>query len=122
MLPEILMILVVACSTLGSQLLIKYAVTQVALKSPELVGMHWLIAVVTSMPLMLAIAVQGMGFLIWVFIVSRMKLGVAFAISGSFFYILNALAGWLVYGERLGAFQWIGLLVISVGVLLLTLK
>lgn len=122
MLTEILMILVVTCTTLGSQLLIKYAVTQIAQKTPALVGMQWLIAAVTSPPIMLAIFIQGLGFIIWIVVVSRIKLGVAFAISGSFFYLLIALSSWMLYGERLGVMQWMGLVFVSAGVLMLTIK
>lgn len=122
MFREILLICLVACSTLGSQLLVKYAVTQVGNRSPGLAGFEWLITVVTSWPLILAVIVQGMGFLVWVFVMSRMKLGVAFAISGSFFYILMALSGWYLYGERLGPVQWIGLVMISAGVFMLTMR
>jgi len=58
--------------------------------------------------------------MVWVVVVSRVKLGMAFAISGSFFYLLIALASWQLYGERLNALQWAGIVLVSCGVLLLT--
>lgn len=121
MIREILMILFVTCSTLGSQLLIKHTVAQLALRTPPLTGMPWLIAAVLSPTLIAAIAVQGIGFLVWVVVVSRVKLGVAFAISGGSFYILMALVTWLLYGERLSFGQWMGLALISTGVLMVSL-
>lgn len=121
MIREILMILFVTCSTLGSQLLIKHAVAQLALRTPPLTGMPWLVAAVLSPTLIAAIAVQGIGFLVWVVVVSRVKLGVAFAISGGSFYILMALVTWLLYGERLSLGQWAGLALISSGVLMVSL-
>ena len=121
MIREILMILFVTCSTLGSQLLIKHAVAQLALRTPPLSGMPWLLAAVLSPTVIAAIAVQGIGFLVWVVVVSRVKLGVAFAISGAFFYILMALATWLLYGERLTPWQWAGIALISAGVLMVSL-
>ena len=121
MIREILMILFVTCSTLGSQLLIKHAVTQLALRTPPLTGMPWLVAAILSPTVITAIAVQGIGFIVWVVVVSRVKLGVAFAISGGSFYLLMALVTWLLYGERLSFGQWLGLALISTGVLMVSL-
>ncbi|RPD87779.1 hypothetical protein [Luteimonas sp. 100069] len=121
MIREILMILFVTCSTLGSQLLVKRAVTQIALRDPVPAGFQWLIAACLSPGVITAVAIQGVGFIVWVVVVSRVKLGLAFAISGSFFYILIAAASWLLYGERLSLLQWLGLVLVSSGVLLMTL-
>ena len=121
MIREILMILFVTCSTLGSQLLIKHAVTQLATRTPSLAGMHWLLAALLSPAVIAAIAIQGIGFIVWVVVVSRVKLGVAFAISGGLFYILMAVVTWLLYGERLSFGQWAGLALISCGVLMVSL-
>jgi len=121
MFREILMIVFVTCSTLGSQLLVKRAVTQIALRDPVPTGLQWLIAACLSPGVITAVAIQGLGFIVWVVVVSRVKLGLAFAISGSFFYVLIAAASWLLYGERLVATQWLGLVLVSSGVLLMTL-
>ncbi|MDR7194154.1 hypothetical protein [Luteimonas terrae] len=121
MIREILMIVFVTCSTLGSQLLVKRAVTQIAQREPVPQGLQWLITACLSPEVIAAIAIQGLGFLTWVVVVSRVKLGVAFAISGSFFYLLIALSSWWLYGERLASLQWVGLMLVSVGVLMMTL-
>jgi len=118
---EILMIVFVTFSTLGSQLLVKRAVTQIAQRDPVPQGIQWLIAACFSPEVIAAVAIQGIGFIVWVVVVSRVKLGMAFAISGAFFYILIALSSWLFYGERLAAPQWLGLILVSCGVLLMSL-
>ncbi len=118
MIREVLMILFVTCATLGSQLLIKRAVLDLATRAPGLKGFDWMLAAVTSPPVIAAVALQGLGFLVWVVVVSRVKLGVAFAMSGASFYILLAAASWWFYGERLAPGQWLGLILISTGVLL----
>lgn len=120
-LREVLMILFVTCSTLGSQLLIKHAVTQLGQRSPTLRGLDWILAALTSPTIMLAIAIQAVGFIVWVVVVSRVKLGMAFAISGASFYILMAAVTWLVYGERLTLGQWAGIALISTGVLMVSM-
>lgn len=119
---DILMIVFVTCSTLGSQLLVKRAVTAIALREPAPTGVEWLLAACLSPGVLAAVAIQAVGFIVWVVVVSRVKLGVAFAISGSFFYILIAAASWFLYGERLGPLQWLGLTLVSSGVLLMTLS
>ena len=121
MLREILMILFVTCSTLGSQLLIKHAVTQLGARTPAPTGGAWLLAALLSPTVMLAVAIQAVGFIVWVVVVSRVKLGVAFAISGAFFYVLMAAVTWLLYGERLTLGQWAGIALISTGVLMVSL-
>lgn len=121
MLREVLMILFVTCSTLGSQLLIKHAVSQIALRQPALAGWHWLWAALTSPTVITAVLVQGIGFIVWVVVVSRVKLGVAFALSGAFFYVLMAVVTWLLYGERLTLWQWCGIALISAGVLMVSM-
>jgi len=122
MIREILMILFVTCSTLGSQLLVKHAVTQIAARDPVPTGVQWLLAACLSPSVIMAVAIQGIGFIVWVVVVSRVKLGMAFAISGALFYVLIALSSWLLYGERLAAAQWAGLVLVSCGVLLMTLS
>lgn len=121
MIHEILMIVFVTCSTLGSQLLVKNEVTQLAAREPALAGWHWLLAAMLSPGVLAAVVMQGVGFAVWVVVVSRVKLGVAFAISGSFFYVLLALLNWWLYGEKLAAGQWMGIVLISAGVLMVSL-
>lgn len=121
MIRELLMIVFVTLSTMASQLLVKNGVTTLAQRTPELKGLQWLVAAMLSPSIILAIAIQGAGFLVWVIVVSRIKLGVAFAISGSLFYFLIALSSWLIYGEKLVPAQWLGISLIAGGVLLMTL-
>lgn len=119
MIREIPMIVFVTLSTMASQLLVKHGVNTIATRTPDLNGMQWLMAAVLSPSIIAAVAIQGLGFLVWVVVVSRMKLGIAFAISGAFFYLFIALASWLIYGEKLSFLQWGGLAMISCGVVLM---
>jgi len=119
MIREILMIIFVTLSTMASQLLVKNGVNTLAERMPGLKGAQWLMAAVLSPSIIAAVAIQGVGFLVWVVVVSRMKLGVAFAISGAFFYLLIPIASWFFYGEKLSLLQWGGLVMISGGVALM---
>ncbi|WP_372372265.1 SMR family transporter [Xanthomonas sp. NCPPB 1638] len=117
---EIILIFIVTCSTIGSQLLVKRGLTQIAARVPSPEGIAWLVAAVLSPSVITAIVMQGVGFVVWMLVVRHVKLGVAFAISGAFFYLLLALLSWLFYGERLAAWQWVGLGLISAGVALVS--
>jgi multidrug transporter EmrE-like cation transporter len=120
MFRDLLMIVFVTCSTLGSQLLVKRAVTGIA-PTPVPQGVDWLLAAVLSPTVWLAVAIQGVGFVVWMVVVSRVKLGIAFATSGAFFYVLLAALSWYLYGERLAPLQWAGIVLISAGVLMMSM-
>jgi drug/metabolite transporter (DMT)-like permease len=68
-----------------------------------------------------AIAVQGTGYLLWMIVVSRVKLGIATASAGAGFYVLMALCAWALYGESLSTLQWFGIGFITIGVTLVSL-
>lgn len=118
---EYLMIVLVTLMTLGSQLLLKKAIVSIGPLIQE-DKIAFLFAAMTSPYVISAIAMQGLGFILWIFVLSKMKLGIAFGLSGAFFYLLAAMSSWYLYGEKLSTQQWSGLLLISTGVLLMTLS
>ena len=63
-----------------------------------------------------AFFLQGIIALFWVYVLSRTKLIYLFTMSGAFFYILLALTSWIVLGEKLSLIQWMGVFMISFGV------
>jgi drug/metabolite transporter (DMT)-like permease len=68
-----------------------------------------------------SVSLQVLGYVMWMLIVSREKLGVAAASIGAGFYTLMALSAWLVYGETLSALQWTGILLVTIGVACISL-
>ena len=115
------MIIVVTCLTLGSQLFLKKAISIIGGVGSAGVA-HFILAAIQSPYVICAICMQGIGFFLWMFVISRIKLGIAFALSGAFFYILIALSSWILYGEKLSNFQWAGLVLISSGVVMMTIS
>jgi drug/metabolite transporter (DMT)-like permease len=59
---------------------------------------------------------QVLGYVLWLVIVAREKLGVATATVGAGFYVLMALSAWLIYGEALSPLQWVGVALVTCGV------
>jgi multidrug transporter EmrE-like cation transporter len=118
--PTTLLILIVTLCTIGSQLLLKRSVGDLSVVMRESGIGGFLLAAATSPGVIGALAIQGCGYIVWMFVLLRAQLSVAFAISGSFFYLLMAAASWLFFGERLSPLQWMGLLLISAGVLMVS--
>ncbi|WP_449429417.1 hypothetical protein [Rhodanobacter umsongensis] len=116
-----LLIFITTLCTIGSQLILKRAVGNISVILREAGIVNFLIAAATSPAVILALSIQGVGYVVWLFVLTREKLSVAFAISGSFFYLTMAAASWLVFNERLTTHQWIGLALITAGVLLVNL-
>jgi drug/metabolite transporter (DMT)-like permease len=116
-----LLILTTTLCTIAGQLILKRAVT--ALKPLLDSGpIDFLIGAAFSPLVIAALSLQVLGYVAWLFVLSKSQLSVAFALSGSSFYLLMAVASWYFFGERLGPFQWFGLVLISVGVVLVTLS
>ncbi len=114
-----LLVLVTTLCTIGGQLILKRAmVTLRPLQSQGII--EFLIGAAVSPLVWAALVLQILGYVAWMFVISREKLSVAFALSGSTFYLLMALASWYFFHERLGTAQWLGLALISVGVVLVT--
>lgn len=114
-----LLVLTTTVCTIAGQLILKRAVT--GLKPLLQAGpIEFLFGAATSPLVIAALGLQVLGYVAWLFVLSKEKLSVAFALSGSSFYLLMAMASWYFFGERLSAGQWLGLALISVGVVLVT--
>lgn len=114
-----LLVLITTLCTIGGQLILKRAM--VTLKPLQSQGvLEFLFGAALSPLVWAALMLQVLGYVAWMFVISREKLSVAFALSGSTFYLLMAAASWFFYGERLVPLQWLGLALISVGVVLVT--
>lgn len=122
MLQSIAMIMFVTVNTIASQLILKYGVQKITQTTHYTDVYGFLLKAMFSPIIISAVFLQGIGFVVWVFVVAKMKLGIAFAISGSLFYILMALSSWFFLGERINSYQWAGILLITCGVLLLTFR
>ena len=62
------------------------------------------------------------GFLLWMLILSRFKLNVAFPIAMSLFFIVSGLGSYFIIKESFSLLQIIGILFCLIGILMLHLK
>ncbi len=71
--------------------------------------------------LIMGVAMQGLGFVFWLWIISKLKLAEAFGMVGGVFYIVVAVVSYFALDESLRPLQIIGLITISLGVTALAL-
>ncbi len=99
-----------------SQLALRRALNELG-RPPGLSGLSRFIGAAALSPwIYTSITLQILSYVIWMLIVSREKLGVATASVGAGFYILMALSAWLIYGETLSPLQWAGIVLVTLGV------
>ncbi len=100
-----------------SQLLLRRATNGLGSAPAGLSGLPRFIGQAALSPWVYAsISLQILGYALWLIIVSREKLGVATASIGAGFYVLMALSAWLIYGETLSPLQWVGIVLVTGGV------
>lgn len=119
--PLKLLLAAVTVNAVVSQLLLRRALNQ--LGGPAgLAGLPRFVANAALCPWIYAsVALQVMGYVLWMMVVSREKLGVATASIGAGFYILMALSAWLIYGETLSPLQCAGIVLVTLGVVCISL-
>lgn len=119
--PTKLLILAVTVNAVVGQLLLKRAL--IALGGPAALTNfpRFMLDAAKSPWIYSSVAVQVFGYILWMVLISRVKLGVATASVGAGFYLLMALSAWAVYGETLSYLQWFGVAFITIGVTCISL-
>ena len=117
-----LLIFVVTTTTVASQLLLKQALTNVPKVTVISDLTNFLLQALSSPLVYLSLTLQVLGYVGWMVIISHEKLGVAVATSGSLFYVLVAISAWFIHDERLTVSQWIGILLVTAGVVCLSAR
>ena len=122
MLKSYLLILSISVSAIISQLLLKKGITITLKKNIYENGLVFLFNTILSPYVIAALVLQIVGYVIWIFVISRMRLGLAYAVLGAFGYILLAFASWIFFNEKLNLNQWVGIFLITAGVIFMSLK
>lgn len=119
--PTKLLIAAVSINAVLGQLLLKRGIVTLGGTAAFAMRPGFILAALRSPWICAAVAVQGFGYFLWMIVVSRVKLGVATASVGGAFYVLLALAAWGFYGEALTSLQWVGIVLITIGVVCVSL-
>ena len=115
--PTKLLIVAITINAVAGQLLLKRALAALGGRAALATMPKFLIDAASSPWIYASVAVQGLGYLLWMVLISREKLGVATASVGAGFYILMPLCAWGLYGESLSYLQWFGIALITSGVI-----
>ena len=115
--PTRLLILVVTLNAVFGQLVLKYALSTLGGRAALSSLPKFILSAMASPWVYASLAIQGLGFLLWILLISREKIGVASASVGAGIYILLPLCAWAVFGESLTNWQWVGIGFITVGVI-----
>jgi len=116
MLTNIVFIAIIAFCTITAQIILKKGLLLLGGVQFSSGVMVEIFRITHSPYVMGAFVLQGIIALFWIYVLSRTQLVYLFTMSGAFFYILLALASWIVLDERLSLIQWLGVFMISLGV------
>jgi multidrug transporter EmrE-like cation transporter len=118
------LILSVSFCTIISQLILKKGLMKITANNQDKIefSLKLLIQAIQSPYVWSSLVLQTLSFCIWIIVISKYKLGFAFGISGAFFYILLPFFSWITFGERLSFFQWVGLVLITTGIVFMTIE
>ena len=120
MIQVVIIFSVAVLTAVASQLLFKRGMFALANMSFSLDNMYILIKHVLTNPFLLGgLFFYGISFLLWLFILAKVKLSVAYPIT-SMNFVLVLIASYYFFGEKLSLFQYVGILFIIVGVFALS--
>jgi drug/metabolite transporter (DMT)-like permease len=114
--PTKLLVLAVALNAILGQLLLKRALAALGGRDALSNLSRFFFDALKSPWIYSSLAVQAFGYGLWMILISRVKLGVATASVGAGFYVMMPLFAWLAFGESLTYMQWLGILLITVGI------
>jgi len=107
------------CITVSAQLLIKrgvlslgdldFSISNVFNLIPKIAQNIWLLS---------GLFLFAVSFFLWLFIISRLKLSIAYPISTSLSFCFIILASWFIFKEQLLPIQILGIIIIIVGIFL----
>ncbi len=116
-----ILIVLITITAVVSQLLLRRGLNDLG-RPGDLAALPRFLGAAALSPWMYAsLALQVLGYVMWMLLISRTKLGVATASVGSGFYVLMAFSAWALYGESLSGLQWAGILLVTGGVVCISL-
>ena len=82
----------------------------------------WLFKTFFQNKFLIGFFLYAIGFLLWLHILSKFKLNVAFPIAISLFFIVSSLGSYFILKETFGFYHILGILLCFAGILLITMK
>jgi drug/metabolite transporter (DMT)-like permease len=117
MLVNIVFISIIVLGTISAQLILKKGLLLLGAIDFSSGVLVQILRVLNEPYVLFALCLQGLIALLWIYVLSRIQLVYLFTVSGALFYILLALASWIVLGEKLSLIQWLGVILVSLGII-----
>jgi drug/metabolite transporter (DMT)-like permease len=117
-------VLLVLCSVapaVAGQLLLKFAIGRLSLSMDTAGPVGYYVRLFTTPLVLLGFLMYGFSSLIWLFILSKLPLSLAYPLV-SMGYVLVVFFSWLLLHEHVGLTRILGVVVICLGVTLLALS
>lgn len=114
--PRYLLVFSIAANAVLGQLLLKRALLGLGGATALANWQKFVIDALKSPWIYGSLAIQALGYLLWMVLISKSKLGTATASVGGSFYVMLALCAWIVFGETMSLLQWLGIVLVSLGV------
>ena len=103
-------------TTIAGQLLLKKATSSQRLNFDTSNLVPSLMALATNPFLLAWILFAGVSAGLWIYVLSRFELSLAFPISTTLSYILILVLSWWLFGEQMSVMRWIGIGLMCVGI------
>jgi drug/metabolite transporter (DMT)-like permease len=116
MMPTRLLIVAVTVNAVLGQLFLKRALISLGGRAAFATIPKFIAGAVASPWIYASVSIQAFGYVLWMLLISREKLGVATASVGAGFYFFMPLCAWAVYGESLNSPQWLGIGLLTIGI------
>lgn len=118
---SILLILLSILIAIGGQVLLKVGMNQIS--SAEILSLNgaksFFLAVLKSPKVMTGLFLYGLSAIVWLIILSRVDLSFAYPMIG-ISYIFMLIISKFLLSEHVSPLRWIGAVVISIGVVIIT--
>jgi len=103
-------------TTIAGQLLLKKAMSSQRLSFDASNLVPSLMALATNPFLLAWILFAGVSAALWIYVLSRFELSLAFPVSTTLSYILILVLSWWLFGEQMTVMRWIGIGLMCVGI------
>lgn len=113
---NILVFFAYAVSSGSGLILLKMALSE------HSVNFSTLMKIVTNSKFMIGFFLYLVGFILWMYILSRFKLNVAFPIAMALFFIISSAGSYLVLREPFTVLHIFGIILCFIGILLVSLR
>lgn len=113
---NILVFMAYALSSGSGLILLKMALSE------HSINFSTLMKIITNSKFMIGFFLYLVGFILWMYILSRFKLNVAFPIAMALFFIISSIGSYLVLKEPFNILHIFGIILCFLGIVLISLK